>query len=122
MRFKPGHRIEPFNDTSRKRAGCARAQRRERDAFPLLAPLIAEQQPAIEAVMAQRATRWIEDQKQYRARRAADWRRARARLASYAPDTRAKLLAYWRSCKWPGDPSYFLSMLHMFDTDRLAVD
>ena len=88
----------------------------------MLAPLIAAQQPAIEAVMVQRATRWIEDQKQYRARRAADWRRARARLASSAPDTRAKLLAYWRCCKWPGDPSYFLSLLQMFDTDRLPLD
>lgn len=122
MRFKPGHRIEPFNDTSRKRAACARAQRREREALPLLAPLIAAQQPAIEAVMAQRAARWIEDQKQYRARRAADWRRARARLASYGPEIRPKLLAYWQGCKWPGDPSYFLSMLHMFDTGRLMVD
>lgn len=82
MRFKPGNRIEPFNDSSRKRAACSRSQRRHREAFPLLAPLIAEQQPAIDDVMAQRAVRWLEDQKAYRARRAAGWRAARARRAS----------------------------------------
>lgn len=121
MRFKPGYRVEPFNDSPRKRAACARGQRREREAFPLLAPLIAEQQPPIEEIMARRATRWIEDQQAYRARRAAEWRKARVRLGHYAPDIRAKLLAYWQGCKWPGDPNYLLSMLHMFDTDRLDV-
>lgn len=122
MRFKPGYRVEPFNDTGRKRAACARAQRREREAFPLLAPLIAEQQPSIEAIMAERASRWIVDQQDYRARRAAHWRQARARLGHYPPDIRAKLLAYWQGCKWPGDPNYLMSMLHMFDTDRLSLD
>jgi hypothetical protein len=38
------------------------------------------------------------------------------------PDAiRAELLAYWQQCTWPGDPTYFLSMLHMHDTGRLEL-
>jgi len=35
---------------------------------------------------------------------------------------RGALLAYWQGCKWPADPSYFLSMLHMYDTGRLSLN
>jgi hypothetical protein len=118
MRFKPGLRAEPFNDTGRKRAACARSQRREREALPLLAPLIAEQQPTIDEVMAKRAVEWVVDQKKYRAGRAERWLTARARLDGYQPAIRRKLLSYWQTCQWPGDPSYFLSMLHLFDSNR----
>lgn len=53
MRFKRyGHFT--LNWTSRKAAAAARRQQRERDAFPLLAELIREEQPSIEQVRFQR--------------------------------------------------------------------
>ena len=35
---------------------------------------------------------------------------------------REALLVYWQGGKWPADPSYFLSMLHMYDTGRLSLN
>ncbi|MDD2861488.1 MAG: hypothetical protein PHI71_10540 [Acidiphilium sp.] len=122
MRFRRGYRIEPFVETGRKRAACARSQRRERELFPLLAPLIAAQQPSIDAVMAQRAIDTVKWQQRTRDKRAADWKRARAKLAGYGANTRAAMLDYWNRCKWPADPGYLLDMMHMFDTGRLKLD
>jgi hypothetical protein len=56
MRFTRRPRHE-YVVTDRKRAAAARAQRRQREAVPLLAPLIAETQPPIEAVMSARIQR-----------------------------------------------------------------
>lgn len=49
-------------------------------------------------------------------------REARQRLNGYQEPVRGALLAYWQGCKWPADPSYFLSMLHMYDTGRLSLN
>jgi hypothetical protein len=55
MRFRRWPRVSAYEDTPRKRATLARAQRTQRDTFPLLAPLIAEQQPSADAEMSRRA-------------------------------------------------------------------
>lgn len=122
MRFKRWPRIEAFEDTNRKRAAAARSQQKARDKLPLLSAIVAEQQPTIDDVMTTRAARYVKSQQAARDKRAADWRRARARLASYGDNARASLLAYWQRNKWPGDPSYLLMMLHMYDTNRLSLD
>ena len=113
MRFAPRPRC-PYLVTDRKRAAASRLQRRQRDAFPLLAPLIAETQPSIDLVMTERVAAWIKTERDERARRARAWRKARRALdADHDPTTRRALLDYWNAHRWlPGDPSYLLDMLH----------
>ncbi len=122
MRFKKQPR-HPFEDTRRKRLAALRSQQRQRDALPLLAPLIAAKQPTVDQVMTDRAESWTKWNQEQRDRRAEQWRRGRARLASYEPETRAALLSYWNGHRWlPADPVCLLDMMHMFNTGRLALD
>lgn len=118
MRFKRHERF-PFEDTPRKRAALATKYRRQREAFPLFAADVAADQLPADVVMAQRAQRWEQYQREERALRAKRWREARLKLAGYPAQQRAVLLAYWQRCGWPGDPTYLSSMLHMYDTGRL---
>lgn len=120
MRFKR-YIDHPFEDTRRKRLALARSQRMQREKLPLLAELIAEKQPDADTVMTQRAEQWIEWTKRDRAKRAKDWREARSRLAAYGDNVRPALLNYWNNCRWPADPGYLKTMLHMYDTDRLDL-
>lgn len=121
MRFNRYGRYE-FNDTHRKRLAFERKKRKERERYPLFADEIAESQTDVDTEMAQRQTNWIKHEIADRARRAIKWREARARLATYPEPERGKLLAYWQRCGWPGDPTYLLSMLHMYDNDRLELN
>ena len=121
MRFAPGWRCE-YTVTDRKRAAAVRLQRRQREALPLLGPLIAETQPSIDSLMAQRVERWDRTQQEIRDARAQQWRRGRRSLAAYPPPVRAALLAYWNGHRWlPGDPSYLLDALHGFERGRLIL-
>ncbi len=120
MRFKRTDR-HPFTDTPRKRAALARKQRRERDALPLFAGEIANEQRGTDEIMADRAKAWANDEARMRQREAQTWRKARARLASYTDRERAALLAYWQRCGWPATGTYLLSMLHMYDNGRLEA-
>jgi len=110
-----------FNDTPRKRAAYVRKLKAEQDAMPLFAELIAEQQGSVDDEMTTRREHWNKRQAAERQRRAMKWREARQRLRTYPEPIRAELLAYWQQCTWPGDPTYFLSMLHMHDTGRLEL-
>lgn len=120
MRYKhwPRH---PFADTSRKRTAVLRHQRSEREALPLFAATIAAEQPAVDDVMTVRAANWTQQERKDRAHRAAKWREARRKLASYSGYVRPALAAYWQNCGWPADPVYLLEMLHMFDTGQLRL-
>ena len=121
MRFQKRDR-HPFEDTRRKRLAAARRQQAQRDALPLLAPLIAETQPPIDQVMTNRAGSWAKSEQEGRDHRAAQWRQGRKRLDSYDHETRGALLGYWNGHRWlPGDPSYLLDMLHGFDKGRLIL-
>jgi hypothetical protein len=111
MRFARRSRCD-YTVTDRKRAVAVRLQRRQRDSLPLLAPLIAETQPNIDAVMNARVSNWIVTMQRERDRRAVCWRRARRALEGYEPALRRALLTYWNSHRWlPGDPSYLLDIL-----------
>lgn len=120
MRFKR-YIDHAFEDTRRKRLALARSQRLQREKFPLFAEAIAETQPDADTVMAERAISWAEWTRTDRENRAQTWRRARARLAAYGDNVRPQLLNYWNRCRWPADPGYLLSMMHMFDTGRLDI-
>jgi hypothetical protein len=120
MRFAKMTRWEAFQDTTRKRHALARKQRLERERSPLLAPLIAEAQPPADAVMAERATRWTMTERLQRQRRAAAWRRARAKLYAHGPHLRAALRQAWNRAPYPADPHYLADMLHGFEVGRLA--
>lgn len=119
MRFKPHLRCE-FTDTARKRAHVVRRQRQERESLPLFADLIAEQQPTVDRVMEERADRMARTEQSSRDYRAGKWREARHRLYGYGDNIRPILLSYWNNHRWlPGDPSYLLDMLHMYDRGKL---
>lgn len=120
MRFKRYGRY-PFNDTPRKRAAVLRKQRNEREALPLFADQIAAEQASVDDVMIGRAVAWDNHEARSRAYEARKWREARARLRAYLPNERRALAAYWQRCGWPAVPSYLLSMLHMYDTNRLDL-
>ena len=120
MRFdKTGH--YEFRDTDRKRQAFARKQKREQERYPLFAEEIAEGQHDVDTEMTERRKHWDRHQVSDRARRAYDWKRARAKLAAYPEGVRRELLAYWQRCQWPGTPTYLLSMIHMHETGRLDL-
>ena len=64
--------------------------------------------------------RWTRLQAKDRQEMAQKWRQCRQRIREYPEPIREALLAFWQRCRWPADPTYFLSMLHMFDQGRLA--
>lgn len=121
MRFHRYGKYE-FRDTERKRAAFARKQKAEREALPLFADQVAAEQIDVDEEMTTRRLQWERQQATDRKRRADKWREARQRLNGYQEPVRGALLAYWQGCKWPADPSYFLSMLHMYDTGRLSLN
>lgn len=120
MRFKRHNRVE-YNVTSRKRAALERKHRREQEAMPLLGELIAEQQPAIDAVMTDRGWQWAATERRWRNMRAADWHRARLQLASLPAELKSAMLQCWNEHRWlPGDPSYLADAIHRLRTGRLV--
>lgn len=119
MRFDRFGQYE-YQDTHRKRAAFLRKQVKEQQRYPLFAEQIAAEQIGVDQEMAQRTANWSKRFAEDRARRAMKWREARAKLAQH-PD-RAELAAYWQRCRWPGDPTYLLSMLHMYDNGRLDLN
>lgn len=119
MRFNRMPRYGPFEDTRRKRAALARKQRLEREKFPLFAEQIAEQQPDADTVMAQRAVMAERQEQENRRKRAANWRRARAKLYSYGDNIRPILRRLWKECPYPGTPEYCLDFFHGYDTGRI---
>lgn len=121
MRFKRSAR-HPFTDTPRKRAALRRQQRLEREAFPLLADQIAEEQPDEDEVMQGRAVSWAMQEKKDRARRAQNWRNARSRLAALSGNERKFLTHAWNCAPYPADPVYLLDFLHGYSVGRFSLD
>lgn len=122
MRFKRYARSE-FVDTPRKRAAALRRQAKEREALPLFADQIAEEQPAVDDIMSARAESYRIREIRDREHRAAQWRKGRLWLRRYQEPERLQLLRFWNLHRWfPGDPVYLLDMLNMYDTDRLNLE
>jgi hypothetical protein len=119
MRFDRFGHYE-YQDTRRKRLAFLRKQVKEQQSYPLFAEQIAAEQIDVEQEMMQRKEGWSKRFAEDRAARAGKWRAARARLSQHCD--RTALLAYWQRCRWPGDPSYLLSMLHMYDDGRLDLN
>jgi len=119
MRFRRWPRVTAYEDTPRKRTALARSQRLKREKLPLFADLIAEQQPSADDEMARRADIWPRSQRTERDRRARAWRHARQHLSAYADNLRAVILALWRECPYPADPSYLLDLLRSIDTGTI---
>jgi len=94
----------------------------ERDRFSLLAELIRERQPTVDEAMVNRAAQWILIQQSERDKRAAAWRKARARLCTHGDYVRPVVRALWREAPYPADPSYLLDMLHRIDIGRIDIE
>lgn len=122
MRFRRWPRVEPYNDTSRKRAAFHRSQRLQREKLPLFAELIAGGQHDVDTEMARRAVWWPEHQHEGRDRRAAEWWRARARLFAHGGNVRARLSELWRTCPYPADPVYLHGLLTDYNRGRLDLE
>ena len=121
MRFTRRPRA-PYTITDRKRAAARRLQKRQRDALPLLAELVAEQQPCIGQLMRDRVNAWGVTEQNTRDWQARRWREARRTLDGYDPQTRRALLTYWNGHRWlPAGASYLLDMLHGFNRGRLVL-
>lgn len=112
MRFAKWPRPEAYQETSRKRAAFVTKQRREREALPLFADMIAVRQHSVDEEMARRAEWWTQQQQRLRDDRAAVWRRARARLFDFPADRRRTIRRIWRDCPYPADPYSFADLLH----------
>ncbi len=123
MRFKRWPRVEAYQESARTRAAVALSQRRQRDRLPLLANLIAAEQPSIEAVIEERHQSWPKWQQEKRDYRAAEWRKARRVLQAYSLITRHAIRWLWNDAPYPADPSYlsdFLLQIERGKVDPLA--
>lgn len=120
MRFKhwPRH---AFTDTSRKRAALRRKQRLEREALPLFATQIAEEQPSEDQVMIERAQCWSAHETKERRERAKSWRKARRQIDAFPADERLDVRRAWGCAPYPADPSYLLSVLHRYSLGRIDL-
>jgi hypothetical protein len=124
MRFQKLERYD-FKDTPRKRAAFFSKQRREREAHPLFAEVIAEEQaqlPGVDEVMRQRAESFATREQVARSYRAQKWREARAKIAGYDEPTRTKIRELWNDAPYPADPTYLAGMLRDIERGRIALD
>ena len=69
--------------------------------------------------MVRRTVWWGEAERARRSQRAAGWRRARARLFALDAPLRGRIRSLWRTCPYPGDPSYFADLLHQIAVGRV---
>lgn len=120
MRFKPWPR-HAFTDTPRKRAALRRKQRLEREALPLFAAQIAEEQPHEDQVMQDRATAWSDQELRDRNARAKKWRDARRQIAALPDDERRAIRRVWDCAPYPADPSRLLGVLLSYSLGRLDL-
>lgn len=119
MRFRRWPRPTPFTDTDRKRAAFLRKQRLEREALPLFSSMVAATQHGVDEEMTRRAEWWSRAQQDRRNERAAQWRRARAKLFALDGELRRLVRALWRSCPYPADPASLADLLHQITVGRL---
>jgi hypothetical protein len=118
MRFKRWPRVEAYQESARTRAAVALSQRRQRDRLPLLANLIAAEQPSIDAVIEERHQSWPKWQQETRDYRAARWREARRELQAYSLITRHAIRRLWNDAPYPADPNYLSDFLLQIERGR----
>lgn len=120
MRFKRTPTFA-FTDTPRKRAALRRKQQRERDALPLFADQIAEEQPTEDEEMARRAVLSDTQETRWRSDRAAEWRNARRMIDSLPAKEGRAIRRLWDSAPYPADPSRLLGVLHSYSLGKLDL-
>ncbi|MCW2318529.1 hypothetical protein M2322_004098 [Rhodoblastus acidophilus] len=118
MRFRRWPRPTSYEDTPRKRAAFARKQRLEREALPLYASEIAENQHSADEEMARRAVTWDRVEHSKRAYHALKWREARARLFAFPEPVRLQIRRIWRDCPYPPDHAYFCDLLRQIQLGK----
>ena len=57
-----------------------------------------------------------------RYRRAAGWRKARARLFGLGDNMRSVVRSLWREAPYPADPGYLLDLLHRIEVGAVDID
>ena len=119
MRFRKWPRPEAYQETARKRAAFLAKQRREREALPLFANVVADGQHGVDEEIARRADWWPRQQQDGRDQRALRWREARARLFAFDDDTRRVIRDIWRTCPYPADPASFADLLHQIRVGKV---
>ena len=121
MRFKPYGRYA-YEWTQRKEAAAVRRLRREREAYPLFAEQIGEQQPSIDDIRERRLAQSAKTECAMRARQAASWRAVRARFFAIPASDRAELLRYWNAHRWfPGEPTHLNYLIGKYEKGGLAA-
>ena len=120
MRFKRTPTFA-FTDTPRKRAALRRKQQRERDALPLFAAQIEEEQPSEDEEMARRANLSDTQEARWRADRAAAWRKARRMIDSLPTDEAQAIRRVWDCAPYPADPSRLLGVLHSYSLGKIDL-
>jgi len=111
VRFSPRGKAARWEWTRRKELALLRKQRLEREALPLLAPLMPPPEPVAQ-VRNRREAEARAAEALWRARLATDWRRFRRGLYALDPDSRAAFLARWNKAGCPGTTEYALDALH----------
>ncbi len=118
MIFERTPKVRPFAETPRKLTNIARKQQRERDALPLLGPLIAEGQPTPTQEIQSYARRWHQAQMNRRAELAQVWKRARTRLYSLPPAARQTARRSWNASPYPKSAYSFADFIHSIVTGK----
>lgn len=122
MRFHRWPKPRPYEETGRKRAAFLARQRREREALPLFADMIAAGQHSVDDEMAHRAEAWLRRQRDDRDHRARKWREVRARLFGFDDAVRRAIRLAWRTCPYPADPAYFGDLLTHIQRGQIDPD
>ena len=122
MRFHKWPRLTAYQETSRKRAAFLTKQRREREALPMFADMIAATQHCVDEEMFRRARWWPQQQQRLHDERAKVWRRARARLFAFPDAVRCSIRRAWRDCPYPADPYSFADLLHEIRIGKVDPD
>lgn len=108
-------------DTPRKRAALRRKQQRERDALPLFADQIAEEQPTEDEEMSRRAVLSDTQESRWRSDRAAEWRKARRMIDSLPANEGRAIRRVWDCAPYPADPSRLLGVLNSYSLGKMDL-
>lgn len=107
--------------TTRRLAAAKRALRNERNAHPLLAAQIADEQPTPEERIRSHDEANADHWQAVRDHRAQVWRRARATIRALPDEQRDALLDAWNRSSIPASAAYFADFVRRFlEADRCS--
>lgn len=117
MRFHRTKRSEVVGVNNRRLAHARKAVDKDKASWALFPEFVKHKTPEerIQAIDTGKV-QWEQD---FRSRKAANWRQARARLNAFPEPLRSQLLSYWNSrTMLPGDPGYLAGLLHSAEVGR----